>query len=159
MHDPWDKRFHEKYERRLIARRRQKDAARRRAYAPGPNNAPYFTLTHKGLFMAKKSLADLTSTTCVDSSAPAAVDEKMANETPLLYLLLTARMASGTKARKTCSLTIFAADGVWKASLNERDKGLVLWASADELAALPGALEALLEATPIPWRSSSFGKR
>jgi hypothetical protein len=77
----------------------------------------------------------------------------------MLYSLLTDKSVANGKARRTCSLTIFAADGVWKASLNERDRGMTLWASADQLQTLPEALEALLEETPVPWHISNFGGR
>lgn len=105
--------------------------------------------------MAKRNLSDLLAGKSLDPKAPAATDEALDEKCPLLHLLMTSQTDDKGKKRKVCSLSIFAADGAWKASLNERDKGLVLWASADTLGSLPEALEALLNETPIPWRANA----
>lgn len=105
--------------------------------------------------MAKRNLADLISGQAPNLKGPAASDDALEEKCPLLHLLMTSQEDDKGKKRKVCSLSIFAGDGVWKASLNERDKGLVLWASADSLATLPEALEALLNETPIPWRANA----
>ncbi len=142
--------------RKLAAKRRHRLNQAMRRQAPGPWNAPYFVTTYIGVFMSRKTLAEMTQSTAMDADAPAAHDPSLNGRCPMLHDLLTVRVLPGGKRRATCTISIFAADGVFKASLNEKDRGLVLWAAADELGSLPDALEALLAETPIPWRRSAY---
>lgn len=105
-----------------------------------------------------KDVRELLSGMNKAKDTPAAHDEKLEAECPLLHSLLTQTSLGNGRFRKPCTLSIFAADGVWKASLNARDEGLVLLAAADVMAALPEALETLLNLDVIPWRRSAMAR-
>jgi len=104
-----------------------------------------------------KTLQELFFTKASEKGAAAAQDKRMEAKTPMLYSLLTCTSLGGGKTRKPCTLTIFAGDGVWKASLKERDHNMVLWAACDSLEGIPEALEAQLALEVIPWRQQTFG--
>lgn len=105
--------------------------------------------------MASKSIGEMLNVSAAAKGGVAAEDVELEGRCPLLFSLLTCTSPEKGRTRRVCTMSVFAADGVWKASLNERDRELVLWASSDALASLPDALEAQLALDPIPWRSSS----
>jgi hypothetical protein len=105
--------------------------------------------------MAGKTIAEILARTPSGPGSPAADDAALRDRCPMLHDLMTVVSLDGKRQRKVCTLTIFAADGVFKASLNERDRGLTLWASCDALAGIPDALETMLAMDPIPWRQAT----
>lgn len=109
--------------------------------------------------MGKKTLQQLLSNSSSKPNAPAAADPGFEARCPMLFSLLTDQTAVKGTPRRVATLSIFAADGVWKASLNERGTSMQLWASCDEMAGLVDALEILLGEDPIPWKVSNFGGR
>lgn len=83
-----------------------------------------------------------------------ATDGKLAKDCPALAEYLTATSYPDGTERRTSSLTVFTEDGQWKACLNEREQGLVLFGTGKTLQGSLTALEALLTAEETPWRAS-----
>jgi hypothetical protein len=89
----------------------------------------------------------------------AANDPELERSAPILHEFLTLAKGEGGRARKTSSITVFAADGAFKACLNDRETGFCLWAEAATLAGLPEALEEQLGSESVPWRVSASNAR
>jgi len=145
--------------RKVAAERRRKDRQLDKYASFGPTSDQYYTLTPKGVIPMAKTLQELFFTKASVKGAPAAHDKALSERCPMLHALLTETSLGGGKTRRVATLSIFAGDGVWKGSLNERDQNLTLWASSDSLEALPGALEAQLALEVITWRARSFGPK
>lgn len=73
---------------------------------------------------------------------------------PALHEYLTATSYPDGSARQTASLSVFSEDGLWKACLNERDTGMVLFVAESHYDDLLTALELLLQEERPPWRPS-----
>jgi len=73
---------------------------------------------------------------------------------PALFEYLTLRQYPDGSNRQTASLSVFHEDGLWKACLNERDTGLVLFVAEERHSDLLDALELLLQEDRPPWRPS-----
>jgi hypothetical protein len=84
-----------------------------------------------------------------------AEDPQWAKDYPALHEWMTALRGPDGKPRQVCTLTVFAAEGAWKAFLNERDAGMYLAATGDSVAAVLAILEGLLVAPETPWRGST----
>lgn len=78
---------------------------------------------------------------------------------PAIHAFLTELEGENGQSRDTATLTLFAQDGMFKTSLNDRDSGCSLWASADGLLTALDALEALLNADVVPWRGQAGERR
>lgn len=83
----------------------------------------------------------------------AAHDEYLEAKCPLLHALLSLTMHEGSP-RKPCSLILFAEDGRYKVSLNDKDAGLVAFTTVSTAEEFFEGLEAKLDADKIEWRSS-----
>jgi hypothetical protein len=70
----------------------------------------------------------------------------------LLEMMTLPAMPDG-RAREGSTLLVFAADGVFKGCLNDRDNGLVAWASAGTVQEVLEALERGLQADTLEWRA------
>jgi len=77
---------------------------------------------------------------------------------PALFEHLTANRYPDGTARRTCSLSLFSEDGLWKACLNDRDQGLVLFVTEGRLDAILEGLELLLQEEFPPWRKSTINR-
>lgn len=78
---------------------------------------------------------------------------------PALSEFLTCpRYPDGT-ARQLSTLTFFRDDNYWKACLNEKDQGLVLFVAEQRFTVLLEALELLLQEESPPWRKSNVKQR
>jgi len=84
----------------------------------------------------------------------AATDSTLAASCPALHEFLTLSVLPGGATRTPSTLLVFSEGGLWKAALNERDAGLVLWATAESLQGLWDELEARLTADVVDWRVS-----
>lgn len=76
---------------------------------------------------------------------------------PTLTSMMNERRWEDGSPRQVSTLTLFFDDGFLKGSLNDRDSGRVLWASALDLDALLQSLEGMLADANAPWREG--GKR
>jgi len=84
----------------------------------------------------------------------AASDSALAATCPALHEFLTLSQLPDGTARTPSTLSLFSDGGLWKAALNEKDSGLVLWATGESLAQLWDELEARLTAPVVDWRPS-----
>ena len=73
---------------------------------------------------------------------------------PAMSEFMTAPSYPDGSAREKATVSVFFEDGVFKACLNERDRGLVLFVSEAKFACLFEALELLLQGEHVPWRIS-----
>lgn len=106
-----------------------------------------------------KFLKNVKTAKKVEKDAPYAASDKEFQKThPAIVEFMTLRKDDAGSARQTSSLLIFCEDGQWKCCLCEREEELTLWASADTLAELLEALEAVLQSPAPQWRSKT-GKR
>jgi len=80
------------------------------------------------------------------------VDVELTRRCPMVSEMLSTHEVSG-KPRKSASLSVWVEpqEG-WKACLNERQEGFVLFSCSDSLMGAIEALEALLELPSPPWR-------
>jgi len=80
------------------------------------------------------------------------VDEGLAKSCPMVAEMLGTHELNG-KPRKSASLSIWVepSEG-WKACLNDREGGYVLFSCSDSMMGTVEALEALLELPTPPWR-------
>lgn len=79
-------------------------------------------------------------------------DVKASKEWPLLWDHLTQTTWPDGSPRTTSSLLIFAADGVLKAMLRDREAGLCLWVASPSWGGLLTVLEASLGDPGAEWR-------
>jgi hypothetical protein len=86
-------------------------------------------------------------------------DERFQKKFPALYEHLTQQTWPEGGVRQTSTLSLFADEGQLKGSLNNRDEGLVLFATGKTLEGLLVAMEASLMADEPPWRKSAFAKK
>lgn len=73
---------------------------------------------------------------------------------PALSEFMTAPSYPDGSAREKATVSVFFEDGMFKACLNERDRGLVLFVSEAKFGCLFEALELLLQGEHVPWRIS-----
>jgi len=92
------------------------------------------------------------------SSAAQSVDVAFQKEYPALFEYLTSPQYPDGTTRQLSTMTVFREDGFWKACLNEKDQGLVLFVAEAKFGTLLEALELLLQEDHPPWRKST-GKR
>lgn len=85
-------------------------------------------------------------------SPVAANDKEFAKTHPAIHEFLTLKKDDAGVSRQTSTLYIFCEDGQFKVCLAERDEELSLWASAEGLAEVLEALEAMLQTASPPWR-------
>lgn len=81
-------------------------------------------------------------------------DAGFLKEHPALCEYLTSETYPDGSHRHRSSVTVFSEDGFFKACLNEKDQGLVLFVAEASFNDLWPALELLLQADQIPWRKS-----
>jgi len=90
------------------------------------------------------------------SSKPASsVDAEFQTMYPALHEYLTAGAYPDGSPRVRSTLTVFSEDGYWKACLNEKDQGLVMFVAESRFGSLVEALELLLQEESPPWRKSA----
>ena len=89
------------------------------------------------------------------SSAPPPTDQDFAQTYPALSEYLTCAQYPDGTTRQLSTLTVFREDGWWKACLNEKDQGLVLFVAESRFGTLLEALELLLQEDHPPWRKST----
>lgn len=83
------------------------------------------------------------------------VDADFLKTYPALGEYLTSTQYPDGSQRQTSSLTVFREDGYWKACLNERDQGLVMFVAENRFGSLLEALELLLQEESPPWRKAT----
>jgi len=98
----------------------------------------------------RKHQADQSS-----SNAPPSVDQAFQQQYPALSEYLTSPLYPDGSARQLSTMTVFREDGWWKACLNEKDQGLVLFVAESQFGTLLEALELLLQEDHPPWRKST----
>jgi len=89
------------------------------------------------------------------ASGASFVDVEFQTSYPALSEYLTSAQYPDGTARQLATLTIFREDGFWKACLNEKDQGLVLFVAEGRFGTLLEALELLLQEDHPPWRKST----
>jgi len=92
------------------------------------------------------------------SSEVPSVDKDFQLLYPALSEYLTCQQYPDGTARQLSTLTIFREDGWWKACLNEKDQGLVMFVAEAAFGTLLEALELLLQEDRPPWRKSTAKK-
>jgi hypothetical protein len=90
-----------------------------------------------------------------DSKPPPFVDVDFQNSYPALFEFMSCPTYPDGSSRQLSTLTLFRDDNLWKACLNEKDQGLVLFVSEDRFGVLLEALELLLQEERPPWRKST----
>jgi hypothetical protein len=83
------------------------------------------------------------------------VDADFQKGYPALTEYLTVPQYPDGSPRALATLTLFREDGLWKACLNEKDQGLVLFVAEGRFNVLLEALELLLQEEHPPWRKST----
>lgn len=72
---------------------------------------------------------------------------------PQLAEFLTAAVFEGSKERRESpTVTVWAAGGQWKASVKDREEGLVMWLAAPGLLELLQLMEDFCQSPEAPWR-------
>jgi len=89
------------------------------------------------------------------SSGQPSEDKEFKLQYPALSEYLTCPLYPDGTARQLSTLTVFREDGWWKACLNEKDQGLVLFVAEQGFGTLLEALELLLQEDRPPWRKST----
>jgi len=89
------------------------------------------------------------------ANAQSSVDVDFQTNYPALSEYLTSAAYPDGAVRQLATLTIFREDGWWKACLNEKDQGLVLFVAESRFGTLLEALELLLQEDHPPWRKST----
>ena len=89
------------------------------------------------------------------SSAQQSEDSEFKLQYPALSEYLTCPQYPDGSVRQLATLTVFREDGWWKACLNEKDQGLVLFVAESRYGTLLEALELLLQEDHPPWRKST----
>lgn len=84
--------------------------------------------------------------------APAAAPGSLRLRHPGLSEHLTATAYEDGTPRQTSTVLIFAAEGVWKATLRDREEGRCLWVAADSFDELWTVLEASVNDPAAVWR-------
>lgn len=84
----------------------------------------------------------------------AASDASLDASCPALHEFLTLCQLPDGTVRCPSTLLLFTEGGLWKACLHERESGLNLWATAEDLQTLWAELEARLTAPMVDWRPS-----
>lgn len=89
-----------------------------------------------------------------ESSGGEPPDRDFKDRFPALFEHLTAARYPDGSARRTCSLSVFCEDAMWKMCLNDRDQNMVLFVTEPRFDACLEALELLLQEELPPWRKS-----
>lgn len=84
------------------------------------------------------------------------VDVAFQSSYPALSEFLTVAVYPDGSPRQLSTLTLFRDDGQWKACLNDKDNGTVLFVTENTYGTLLEALEILLQEERPPWRKSTF---
>jgi len=92
------------------------------------------------------------------SNGQPSVDHSFQKQYPALHEYLTCPLYPDQTPRQLSTMTVFREDGFWKACLNEKDQGLVLFVAEAQFGTLLEALELLLQEDHPPWRKST-GKK
>jgi len=92
------------------------------------------------------------------SSGQPSVDLAFSQQYPALHEYLTCPQYPDGSVRQLSTMTVFREDGFWKACLNEKDQGLVLFVAESQFGTLLEALELLLQEDHPPWRKSTTKK-
>lgn len=72
---------------------------------------------------------------------------------PNLAEFMTAALFEGDdETRESPTLTVWAAGGLWKASVKDRAEGLIMWLSAESVTELLSLLEDMVLNPEAPWR-------
>jgi hypothetical protein len=83
-------------------------------------------------------------------------DPEFASKYPALHCFLCSTKTPKDAPRKTSSITLFCEDGGFKASLNERELGLSLYATGESVLGALEALETRLCAPKVEWRRNPW---
>lgn len=75
---------------------------------------------------------------------------------PNVHVALTCPFDEGKGSGNRFSLTIFAADGVWKVILRDKQEGLALWIASKTFSGWVGVLEKALSDPETQWRRDRF---
>lgn len=105
-----------------------------------------------GVYMGMNSFDDIFGVHGKTDDGHAVEDAGTMERFPMLWKLMTWTKDDGGRPRKTCTMTIVCEDGVAKAGLRERDRGLSLWTSSESILGVFAALEEALGAHPVDWR-------
>lgn len=81
-------------------------------------------------------------------------DLELAEKRPMIEEYLTATSYDDDSPRVPSTLTVFVDEGMFKASLNDRDVGRTLFVSGTAFNDVLDVLEALLESDRPPWREA-----
>jgi len=95
-----------------------------------------------------------TEVESTQSSSAMTLDPEFSKMYPALHEYLTAEQYPDNSPRIKSTISIFTEDQLWKACLNEKDQGLVLFVAEERFGALIEALELLLQEERVPWRKS-----
>lgn len=88
-----------------------------------------------------------------------ALDERLADECPVLHAFLTQAVTDSGEDRRTSVLTIFTEEGKWKGVLHERQESLNLFMTADSFMGVCQGLEGRLAAGDAEWRKDRGARR
>lgn len=88
---------------------------------------------------------------------PAASDEAFAKKYPTLAAYLTDTAYEDGSARRTATMTVFAEEGLFKASINDREQSRSAFMAADTFTGLLDRLEKGLQADRLDWRTWTKG--
>lgn len=89
------------------------------------------------------------------SNATQFEDKDFSSQYPALHEYLACPQYPDGSARQLATLTVFREDGFWKACLNEKEQGLVLFVAEQRFGSLLEAIELLLQEDHPPWRKST----
>lgn len=84
------------------------------------------------------------------------VDEEFRRSHPQIYAYLCDDKYETGEKRKRATLTLFAAEGMWKCSLRDVDNARVLFLSAPTMPLLYDALEEALSSSEAVWRADRY---
>lgn len=89
------------------------------------------------------------------SNGASSVDADFLKSYPALGEYMMSQAYPDGTPRLLSTLTLFREDGFWKACLNEKDQGLVLFVAEPQFLVVFEALELLLQEDRPPWRKST----
>jgi len=124
-----------------------------RRYYPGHRGQAPRPVQREGLSAMIKRQSGSNSS--ASGRTHAALDAVMLAERPLLMEYLVDMLFEDGSERQTATLLIFAADGVWKACLNDRAEEQALWASGASIASALDALESMLDSSSPEWKRTN----
>lgn len=104
-------------------------------------------------FLVPSFLKRFEGTPAEKSKAAKCTDAHFAKSYPAVAEYLTAIAYPDGQQRATAAIYLFFEGGRFRASLNDRDQELVVWADSDTFVGLLEALEGLVSDSKCPWRA------